>query len=241
MVNSLMGCLLTGIALVPVGLAATVQEPTKIAVTLSGVGENVKVATLEASATSLTFMDKGVIVKCDESKANKIPAAVVTLVANVGTEKGNAPLRIATAKFGKPVANGCTGPLGGKVIITPKKNTEELYVDGITTATRTPVYIDDIHVEASENLGLFTCTFDVEGDAPGYYANGHHALTMTPKLPDGLNPVKNVQLTVTSVTAGCLGLVSRDSHPTLTGTFEITSAPGKPANLSIESVAVSGP
>ena len=65
------------------------------------------------------------------------------------------------------------------------------------------------------------CSFNVTGSAPGYYTNGSHTLTLTPKLPN--KALNKAQLTISGV-SGCAGLVSNGDHPTYTSTYTLSRA-----------------
>jgi hypothetical protein len=65
------------------------------------------------------------------------------------------------------------------------------------------------------------CSFTVTGSAPGFYTNGTHKLTLTPKLP--ITPLNTARLTVGNVN-GCAGLVSNGDHPSYKSTYTLSRA-----------------
>jgi len=61
----------------------------------------------------------------------------------------------------------------------------------------------------------------VTGSAPGFYTNGKHTLTLTPKLPN--KPMNKAQLTVRNVN-GCIGVAKNGDHPIYKSTYTLSRA-----------------
>jgi hypothetical protein len=186
-------------------LASTPLSTTRLTVKVSNGGK----FTAKTSKTVLT--DNGQKVFC--TTMGKTPASSASGSIPSGTYKGASPVKVGTAanlKF-----NNCNGPLGAvhtKVTAEPYK----VFVDSKTNGKgQTDGYIGGIKVHVS----MTACSFDVTGSAPGFYTNGKHTLTMTPKLP--VKTATRARLTVSNV-VGCATLVRNGDHPTFNSVFTLS-------------------
>src|SRR5215468_8898163 len=80
---------------------------------------------------------------------------------------------------------------------------------------------DGLITGANTSVSMVGCSFKVTGSAPGFYTNGTHKLTLTPKLPN--RPLASGRLTVSNV-SGCAGLVSNGDHPTYKSIYTLSRA-----------------
>ncbi len=161
--------------------------------------------TAKSSSTVLT--DNGVSVTCTSSKAS----------GSVPTKSyhGSTPITVgtsATLSF-----SNCTGPLG-KVTVKVHSLPYKVQVD---SKTNSKGQTDGMVSGANTSVSMTGCSFVVTGQAPGYYTNGKHTLTLTPKLPN--KAMNKAQLTVSKVN-GCAGLVSNGDHPAYKSTYTLSRA-----------------
>ena len=211
--NGLGRILFTGTAAaLAIGFGATqALAATTLTVKVSGSSST---GTVTASSTKTTLTDprSGISVTCTSSKT--------TATVKNGTTTGTSPVQIGTVT--KLSFSGCTGPTGA-VTITVMALPYKLKIDSKTVSGKT----DGIVSGVSTHVSTTGCSFNTTGSAPGFYNNGTHTLTQTPKLP--VTPLNKAQLTVSGV-SGCAGLVMNGDHPTFTGAY-VTS----PSSLKITS------
>jgi hypothetical protein len=185
--------------------AAPALASTPLTVKITGGGK------FTTTAKTTTLSDKGTNVTC--STKGKTPASSASGNIPSGTKKGNSPVKVGTASNLK--FNNCVS-IAGKV--TTKVESEPYFV-AIDSKTNkkgeTAGFIGGIKVKVT----TFACSFMVTGTAPGYYTNGKHTLTMSPKLP--VKTTTKAQLTVSKV-SGCLGLVHNGDHPTYSATYTLS-------------------
>jgi hypothetical protein len=192
--------LTTAAAAATLGLTATPAfAATTVTVTNPGG------STYTASSSSTVLSDNGVNVNCSGSAAaGDLPSASgVAIPAGVGTA--------SSLSF-----SGCTGPLG-TVTTTVSSLPYEINITAWDAAnSRGTGYVGPVSVSVSMPL----CTFDVTGNAPGYYDNTNHQLVLTPDqaLPSGVGG-----LTVSNV-SGCAGLVNNGDTPTYTSSYAVSPA-----------------
>lgn len=191
-----------------VGLCATsaLASPatTSLTVKVSSGGKFVA----KASKTVLT--DGQISVVC--STAGKSPASSATGNIPTGTHKGAPPVKVGTANNLR--FNNCVGPTGK---VTTKVMSEPYFV-AVDSKTNSKGQTDGIIGGVKVAVKTFSCSFTVTGSAPGFYTNGKHTLTMTPKLP--VKPLTRARLTVSKVN-GCLGIVKNGDHPTFNSVFTL--------------------
>ncbi len=195
-----------------IGLGATTAlAATTLTVKVSG-SSSTGAISASSSKTVLTDPRSGVSVTCTSSKS----AGVV----KNGSHTGTSPVQVGTIT--KLSFTSCTGPTGS-VTVTVKALPYKLSIDSKTVSGKT----DGIVSGVSTHVSTLGCSFNVTGSAPGFYNNGTHTLTQTPKLP--ITPLNKAQLTVSSV-SGCGTLVMNGDHPTFTGTYTVS-----PSSLKITS------
>lgn len=193
-----------------VGLCAA----SAVASPLSGTTLKIKITnggkfTAKASRTVLT--NKGVRVICNTK--GRTPASSASGKIPSGTKTGKSPVKVGTTS--NLAFHNCTGPVG---MVTTKVLSEPYFVaiDSKTNSKgETAGFIGGIKVK----VHTFSCSFTVTGSAPGFYTNGKHTLTMTPKLP--VKTTTRARLTVSKV-SGCLGLVSNGNHPTFSSVYTLS-------------------
>jgi hypothetical protein len=188
--------------------ASTALAATTLTVTVTNGGS------YTATTNKTVLSDNGVNVNCTSTSTLKASKGTGTIAT--ATHKGTSPVSVGTVKT--LAFNNCTGPLG-KVTTT------------VNTSTPYPVKVDSKTNTSGQTAGMITgvkvhvtmtgCSFNVTGSAPGFYTNGKHTLTVTPKPP--VKPLNTAQLTVGSV-SGCAGLVHNGDHPTFTGTYTVSRA-----------------
>jgi hypothetical protein len=164
--------------------------------------------TYTASSSSTVLTDNGVSVTCTGSKASgSIPTKTYTAATTpvkVGTS--------ATLSF-----TGCTGPLGA-VTVKVNKLPYSVKVDSKTNGSG---QTDGMVTGVNTSVSMTGCSFTVTGSAPGFYTNGTHKLSLTPKLP--VTPLNSAKLTISNV-SGCGGLVNNNDHPTYKSTYTVSRA-----------------
>jgi hypothetical protein len=199
-------------AALAIGLGATTAlAATTLTVKVTGSSST---GTVTASTSKTVFKDtrSGVTVTCTSSKAS-------SSVPN-GTHTGTSPVTIGSIK--SLSFSGCTGPTGS-VTIKVNKLPYALKIDSKTVSGKT----DGIVTGVNNSVSTLGCSFVVTGSAPGFYNNGTHTLTQTPKLP--ITPLNKAVLTVSGV-SGCSGLVINGDHATFTATYTVS-----PSSLKITS------
>jgi hypothetical protein len=198
-----------------IGLFATsalaAPAATKLTVKVTGGG------TFTATSTKTVLTDvtaAGPInVTCTSTK--KVAASTAAGDIKSGTYKGSAPVKIGTTS--KLTFNNCVGPLGP----VTTKVLKEPYVTSIDSTTNSKGETDGIISGIETQVTTTGCTFTVTGSSPGYYTNGKHTLTMTPKPP--VKPLVKAQLTISGVKKGtCAGVVLNGQHPTFSATFTLS-------------------
>jgi len=199
-------------AALAIGFGATqVLAATTLTVKVSG-SSSTGTVTASSTKTVLTDPRSGVAVTCTSSKT--------TAVVKNGTHTGTSPVQIGTiTKLSFSSCTSVTGAVTVTVLALPYK----LKIDSKTVSGKT----DGIVSGVSTHVSTTGCSFNVTGSAPGFYNNGTHTLTQTPKLP--ITPLNKAQLTVSGV-SGCAGLVVNGDHPTFKGTYTVT-----PSSLKITS------
>jgi hypothetical protein len=202
--GTLIGTLAMTAAVVALSVAPALAS-TPLTVKISGGGK------FTASAKTTTLSDKGTNVTC--SSKGKTPASSASGNIPSGTKTGNSPVKVGTTS--KLKFNNCVS-LAGPVTTKVESQPYFVAVDSKTNSKgQTAGFIGGIKVAVS----TFGCKFMVTGSAPGYYTNGKHTLTMTPKLPVKVTP--RAQLTVSKVN-GCLGLVKNGDHPTFSSVYTLS-------------------
>jgi len=186
--------------------AGSALAATTLTVKVSGGGN------YTATASKTVLSDKGVNVTCTSTSSKKASTASGKIIN--GTHKGAAPVAVGTAA--KLAFNHCVGPLGA---VTTKVN-KLPYKVTVDSKTNSKGQTDGIISGVSVRVSTLGCSFTVTGTAPGFYTNGKHTLTMTPKLP--VTPLKKAQLTVSGVSVGnCGGTVHNGDHPTYVSTYTL--------------------
>ena len=204
--GALIGTLATTAAVVALG-AAPALASTTLTVKITGGGK------FTATAKNTVLTDGPVSVKC-VTKGSK-PASSAKGNIPSGTKTGKSPLKVGTT-FALAF-NNCTGPAGA---VTTKVLSEPypVSIDSKTNSKgQTAGIIGGIKVKVTTG----PCTFMVTGSAPGFYTNGKHTLTMTPKLP--VKATTKAQLTISNVNL-CLGAVKNGDHPTFSSVFTLSRA-----------------
>lgn len=184
---------------------ASSPRATTLTVKISGGGK----FTAKASKTVLT--DKGVKVTC--TTKGSTPASSASGNIPSGTKKGTSPVKVGTTtnlKF-----NNCVGPAGA--VMTKVEG--EPYAVSIDSKTNSKGQTDGIIGGIKVKVTTGPCTFMVTGSAPGFYTNGKHTLTMTPKLP--VKATTPAKLTISNVNT-CLGAVHNGDHPTFSSVFTLS-------------------
>lgn len=166
-----------------------------------------------ATTGKTVLSDNGVNVNCTSTSTVKASRGTGTIAT--ATHKANSPVTVGTVKtltFGN-----CTGPLG-KVTTKTNKLPYTVKVDSKTNSSgQTDGMITGVNVHVS----MTGCSFNVTGSAPGFWTNGKHTLTVTPKPP--IKPLNTARLTVGGV-SGCAGLVKNGDHPTFKATYGVSRA-----------------
>jgi hypothetical protein len=161
-----------------------------------------------ASSSKAVLTDNGVSVTCTGSKASgSVPTKTYS----------NATTPVTVGTSAKLSFSGCTGPLGA-VTVKVNKLPYKVQTD---SKTNSKGQTDGMISGANTSVSMTGCSFTVTGSAPGYYTNGSHTLTLTPKLPN--KALNKAQLTISGV-SGCAGLVSNGDHPTYTSTYTLSRA-----------------
>jgi hypothetical protein len=186
-------------------LASTSTPHTTLTVKVSGGGK------FTATSSKTVLSDHGVNVTC--TSKGSTPASSASGNIPTGTHKGTSPVAVGTASNLK--FNNCQS-LAGAVSTTVMSEPYKVSVDSKTNSKgQTDGIISGVKVKVK----LTGCSFLVTGSAPGFYTNGKHTLTMTPKLP--VTATTKARLTVKSV-VGCLGIVANGDHPTFKSTFTLS-------------------
>jgi hypothetical protein len=180
---------------------ALATSATTLTVKVTGGG------TYTASSTKTTLTDNGVSVTCTGSKAGG------TISTKTYTSKP-APVKVGTSS--SLSFTGCTGPLGA---VTVKVSGLPYSVE-VDSATNSKGETAGIVAGANTAVSMTGCSFNVTGEAPGYYNNSKHTLNLTSTPPVKLL-TKNQRLTVSNVN-GCAGLVNNGDHPTYTSTYTVS-------------------
>ncbi len=187
-----------------IGLGAT----TALASTSTLTVKVTKGGSYTASSSSTVLTDNGVSVTCTGSKASgSVPTKTYS----------NATTPVTVGTSAKLSFSGCTGPLGA-VTVKVNKLPYKVQTD---SKTNSKGQTDGMISGANTSVSMTGCSFTVTGSAPGYYTNGSHTLTLTPKLPN--KALNKAQLTISGV-SGCAGLVSNGDHPTYTSTYTLSRA-----------------
>jgi hypothetical protein len=187
-----------------IGLGAT----TALASTSTLTVKVTKGGSYTASSSKTVLTDNGVSVTCTGSKASgSVPTKTYS----------NATTPVTVGTSAKLSFSGCTGPLGA-VTVKVNKLPYKVQTD---SKTNSKGQTDGMISGANTSVSMTGCSFTVTGSAPGYYTNGSHTLTLTPKLPN--KALNKAQLTISGV-SGCAGLVSNGDHPTYTSTYTLSRA-----------------
>jgi hypothetical protein len=187
-----------------IGLGTT----TALATTSTLTVKVTKGGSYTASSSNTVLTDNGVSVTCTGSKASgSVPTKTYT----------NATTPVTVGTSAKLSYSGCTGPLG-PVTVKVNKLPYKVQTD---SKTNSKGQTDGMISGANTSVTMTGCSFNVTGSAPGYYTNGSHTLTLTPKLPN--KALNKAQLTISGV-SGCAGLVSNGDHPTYTSTYTLSRA-----------------
>jgi hypothetical protein len=187
-----------------IGLGAT----TALASTSTLTVKVTKGGSYTASSSKTVLTDNGVSVTCTGSKASgSVPTKTYS----------NATTPVTVGTSAKLSFSGCTGPLGA-VTVKVNKLPYKVQTD---SKTNSKGQTDGMISGANTSVSMTGCSFTVTGSAPGYYTNGSHTLTLTPKLPN--KALNKAQLTISGV-SGCAGLVSNGDHPSYTSTYTLSRA-----------------
>ena len=162
-----------------------------------------------AKSTKTTLTDNGVSVTCTGSKAGG------TIASKTYTKK-TPPVKVGTSS--SLSFTGCTGPLG-KVTVKVSGLPYSVKADSVTNSKGETA---SIVTGANTSVSMTGCSFNVTGEAPGYYKNSNHTLNLTSTPPVKLLTAKQ-RLTVSNVN-GCAGLVNNGDHPTYTSTYTVSRA-----------------
>jgi hypothetical protein len=202
------------LAAASIGLFATpaLASTPKLTVKVTGGGT----FTATSSLTTLAIKVSGVPVAVTCKSKGKTPASSAAGDIKSGTYKGTAPVKIGTTS--KLAFNNCTGPLGA----VKTKVLKEPYFTTIDSKTNSKGQTDGIIAGVDTQVSQTGCTFNVTGSSPGYYTNGKHTLTMTPKPP--IKPLVKAQLTISNVKGSCGGLAGslKGLHPTFSSVFTLS-------------------
>lgn len=194
-----------GLATAPaLASAPAAAKATKLTAKVSGGGS------YTAKAAKTTLSDHGINVTCNAK--GKTPGSSASGVIPNGTKSGNSPLQVGTAT--KLAFNNCTGPLGHvktKIMALP-------YKVSVDSKTNSKGQTDGLISGVKVHVTMTGCAFNVTGSAPGFYTNGKHTLTMSPKLP--IKTSTKAKLTVSGVQQ-CAGVVKNGDHPTFSATFTL--------------------
>jgi hypothetical protein len=169
--------------------------------------------TYTAKANKTVLTDRGVSVTCSSTSTTK--ASTATGSIPTATTTGTSPVKVgttATLNF-----KNCTGPLGA---VTVKVN-KLPYSVKVDSKTNSSGQTDGMITGVNTSVSMTGCSLTVTGSAPGFYTNGTHTLTLTPKLP--ITPLNKAQLTISNV-VGCAGLIVNGDHPTYKSTYTVSRA-----------------
>jgi hypothetical protein len=187
-----------------IGLGTT----TALAMTSTLTVKVTKGGSYTASSSNTVLTDNGVSVTCTGSAASgSVPTKTYT----------NATTPVTVGTSAKLSYSGCTGPLGA-VTVKVNKLPYKVQTD---SKTNSKGQTDGMISGANTSVSMTGCSFNVTGSAPGYYTNGSHTLTLTPKLPN--KALNKAQLTISGV-SGCSGLVNNGDHPAYTSTYTLSRA-----------------
>lgn len=186
-------------------LASTPHTTTKLTVKISGGGK------FTAKASKTVLSNRGVNVTCVTKGTT--PASSASGNIPSGTHRGTSPVKVGTTSNLK--FNNCTGPVGK---VTTKVMAEPYFV-AVDSKTNSKGQTDGFIGGIKVAVKTFACSFMVTGTAPGFYTNGKHSLTMSPKLP--VMATMRARLTVSKVN-GCLGLVKNGDHPTFKSVYTLS-------------------
>jgi hypothetical protein len=196
-----------GLCVAP-ALASSPLSAAKLTVKVSGGGKFTAIAT----KTVLTNRVHGTNINVTCTTKGRKHAASASGNIPSRTDRGTSPVKVGTAT--NLAFNNCIGPVGP---VTTKVVREPYFV-AVDSKTNRKGQTDGFIGGIDVNVKTFACSFTVTGSAPGFYTNGKHSLTMTPRLP--VRATFGAQLTVSHV-VGCAGLVNNRNHPTFSGVFAL--------------------
>lgn len=185
---------------------ASVPLSTTLRVKISGGGK------FTATAKAVAFRDGRIPFTCQAR--GKTPASSASGNIPSRSHMGASPVNVGTVttlKFG----GTCGSPIGGLAM----KAMGEPYLVAIDSKTNSKGQTDVLINGMKIHFKIPGCSFDVTGPASGFYTNGKHSLTMTPKLP--VKDTTSARLTVSHL-SGCEGLVKNGNHLTFNGTFTLS-------------------
>ncbi|GGQ11234.1 hypothetical protein BKA00_005137 [Actinomadura coerulea] len=183
-------------------------------------------ANLTATVTnggSVTATNSGNLVITDTSTGISVTCTASTGSGSIpnGTKSGASPLQVGT--ISAISFTNCNGG-GFSFTVTPKALPWKVNVTGATsTGGVTPGSLSGISAHASAAGGL--CQLDIAGTAAGTYTNGTGKLTAT-----------GSGLTVSNVTAGCLGIAHNGDSASLNGAYIV-----KNSSLTFPQINVTSP
>ncbi|ROO86860.1 hypothetical protein EDD29_4442 [Actinocorallia herbida] len=187
------------------------------AATVAGAGALALVLSSPALALSWSVTGGGSVTAVNSGNINfQDVTAGITAACTSGSGTGSVPNGSNTpvGTLSSLSLSSCTGA-GISFTLTVNVASSAINVTGPTVSGVTPGSITGITVNASALGGLCKLTAG-GGSLNGSYTNATGALTTT-----GATGV-----TVTSVTAGCLGLVKKNDVANLTGTFIVSNGSG---------------
>lgn len=199
----LAGVLTTGAAIAAVtALAATPAAAADQDITITNPNSDDVYEAEAENAVTMTDVDSGISFDCEVSTSDgEIFDGSYTTPDTVGE---------INVDF-----DDCNGPLG---VATVETNDEpyDLVVDSYDSSEGDDGqgfgYIGPVDVHVS----MTGCSFDVTGNAPGYYDNDTHTLTMGGSLPSGVDALEPENIN------GCSGIVSAGDELTYEGDYEVT-------------------
>jgi hypothetical protein len=174
-----------------------------------------------ASTTHTTLGDAttGATFTCTSSSASgDLPDGTYTSSGSV--------VQVASGAVAKLSFSDCTSPFGTVTVTTDTP--DDIYVYNPTSSGETDGYI--VNASGSSDplakISVLTCTFEVVGDAPGFFDNSGSTLNLDPStaLPSG-----TPGLTAADV-SGCAGII--DSGNALTFSAYSDSTSDKPYTVS---------
>ncbi|WP_141580082.1 hypothetical protein [Actinomadura sp. WMMA1423] len=181
-------------------------------------------ATLTATVTSggsVTATNSGNLVITDTSTGIAVTCTASTGAGSIpnGTKSGSSPLQVGSLS-----SIGFTNCKGGgfTFTVTTKALPWKVNVTGPTAGGVTPGSISGISAHASAAFGL--CQMDINGTASGSYTNG------TGKLTAG-----GASLTISNVTAGCLGIANNGDTASLSGAYIVKNSGGTFPQINVTS------